>query len=91
MNAMPINRRLLEILVCPITKLPVFMLEEQKLRQLNGLIAKGTLQTMDGESISEPLQEVLITRNKNIIYRIENNIPIMLESQSIATDQIEGW
>ncbi len=88
---MPINRKLLEILVCPITKLPVFILEEQKLQKLNGLIAQGTLQTMDGESISEPLQEALITRNKNIIYRIENNIPIMLESQSIAVDQIEGW
>ena len=88
---MPINRKLLEILVCPITKLPVFILKEQKLQKLNKLISERALQTMDGESISEPLQEALITSNRNIIYRIENNIPIMLESQSIATDQIEGW
>lgn len=88
---MPINGKLLEILVCPVTKLPVFILEEQKLQKLNELIAQGALQTMDGKTILEPLQEALITRNKNIIYRIENNIPIMLESQAISVNQIERW
>lgn len=88
---MPIDRKLLEVLVCPITKLPVFVLEEQKLQKLNELISQGALQTMDGKAVSEPLQEALITRNKNVIYRIENNIPIMLESQGMAVDQIEKW
>ena len=88
---MPINRKLLEILVCPVTKLPVFMLDQDKLARLNKLIEKGDLQTMDGEVIKEPIQEALVTSNRNMIYRIENNIPVMLEDQGIASNQIEGW
>jgi uncharacterized protein YbaR (Trm112 family) len=88
---MPINRKLLEILVCPVTKLPVFMLDQDKLARLNELIAKGELQTMDGEIINKPLQEALVTSNRNMIYRIENNIPIMLEDQGIASDQVDNW
>ena len=88
---MPINRKLLEILVCPVTKLPVFMLDQDKLARLNQLIVKGELQTMDGETITEPIQEALVTSNRNMIYRIEDNIPVMLEDQGIASDQIDGW
>ncbi len=85
---MPINRELLDILVCPITKLSVAVLDKEKLEKLNELIAEGTLQTVAGETVSETLEEALITRNKNTIYRVENNIPIMLEDQGIATRQI---
>ncbi len=88
---MPIDPKLLQILVCPITKLPVFILGPDKLSRLNGMISEGKLQTMDGETIVEPLQEALITSNKNMIYRIENNIPVMLEDQGIASNQIHGW
>ncbi len=76
--------------MCPITKLPVSMLSDDRLKQLNRSIADGRVQTMDGKLITEPLQEALITRNKNMIYRIENNIPVMLEDQGIAADQIGG-
>ncbi len=82
------NRKLLELLVCPITKLSVSMVEQETLEKLNQLIAEGTLQTIDGNLISKPLEAALITRNKNIIYRIENNIPIMLEAQSISARQL---
>ncbi len=85
---MPINRKLLEILVCPITKLSVSVVDQSTLAKLNELITAGTLHNLNDEAISEPLEEALITRNKNIIYRIENNIPIMLETQGIEADQI---
>ena len=85
---MPINRKLLEILVCPITKLSVAILDGENLAKLNVLIAQGELQTMSGKAICKPLEAALITRNKNIVYRIENDIPIMLEAESIAADQI---
>ncbi len=88
---MPINRRLLEILVCPITKLPLSMVTESKLDKLNALISNSDLQTMDGNIISESLQEALITTNNKMIYRIENDIPILLEDQGISVDQVEGW
>ena len=45
----------------------------------------------DGSAINEPLQEGLVTKNKNRVYRIEQDIPVMLEDESILTDQVEGF
>jgi len=32
----------------------------------------------------------LITNNQQRIYRIDDNIPVMLEKESIPTDQFDG-
>jgi len=40
--------------------------------------------------VETPLGEGLITKNKQRIYRIDDGIPVMLEEESIAVDQIEG-
>ena len=86
---MPIDRKLLDILVCPVTKLPVYLLEPAKLEKLNQLILDKKVESLDGATIEEPLQEALITSNKSTIYRIENSIPIMLEDQGIAAGQLD--
>jgi uncharacterized protein YbaR (Trm112 family) len=87
---MPINRELLSVLVCPVTKLPVSMLDAEKLDLLNRLVSEGKIHTMDGNALESPLSEALITNNGNMIYRIDDGIPIMLEDQGIATDQMDN-
>ena len=86
---MPIDKKLLDILVCPVTKQPVFPLEPALLEKLNALVADGKIELLDGSVVSEAVQEALITRNKTTIYRVENGIPIMLEDQGIAADQLD--
>ena len=88
---MPIHRKLLEVLVCPVTKLPVNRLSEKKLKQMNDLIREGKIKTMDGNLLREPLTEALVTSNRNMVYRVEEGIPIMLEDQGIGTHQIANW
>ena len=88
---MPVDRKLLEILVCPVTKQPVSMLEASKLQRLNELVAEGQIHTLDGTAVTEPLQEALITANGNTIYRVDDSIPVMLESESIPCEQVAGW
>ncbi len=88
---MPIHRKLLEVLVCPVTKLPVNRLSEKKLKRMNDLIREGKIKTMDGNLLREPLTEALITSNRNMVYRVEEGIPIMLEDQGIGTHQIANW
>ena len=87
---MPVNRKLLDILRCPVTKQQVFPLTEQQLNAINLAIAAGNLLHADGSAIDSPLEEGLVTENKNRVYRIEQNIPIMLEDESILTDQFEA-
>ena len=88
---MPVDLKLLEILRCPVTKQQVFPLTKQQMTAINQAIAAGDLVHADGSTIDSPLEEGLVTENKNRVYRIEKDIPVMLEDESILTDQVEGF
>ena len=85
---MPISQDLLEILCCPATKTPVVMLSEEKLAKVNEKISAGGVQRVDGQPVEEPLQEGLITEDGKTIYRITDDIPIMLTGEGIDTEQL---
>ena len=87
---MPIDPKLLDILCCPISKQPVYPLGEEKLATVNAAIAERQVTQGDDTVVETPLVEGLITKNKQRIYRIDDGIPVMLEEESIAVDQIEG-
>ena len=87
---MPIDPKLLDILCCPVSKQPVFPLSEEKLATVNAAIAAGKVIQADDTIVETPLVEGLITKNKQRIYRIDDGIPVMLEEESIAVEQIEG-
>ena len=87
---MPIDPKLLDILCCPVSKQAVFPLSEEKLATVNAAIAARQVIQADGTTVETPLDEGLITKNKQWIYRIDDGIPVMLEEESIAVDQIEG-
>ena len=88
---MSIDRKLLEILVCPATKVPVKLLPRDKLAVLNRSIEAGDIQRQDGSAVSEALEAALITEDGRTLYPIEDGIPVMLEDQSIIARQVPGW
>jgi len=88
---MSVDKRLLEILVCPATKVPVKVLPKDKLKLLNKQINTGSLTYVGGEAVDAPIAEGLITEDGRMIYRVDDGIPVMLEDQGIATNQIEGF
>lgn len=88
---MPISEDLLEILCCPETKVPVEMLPADKLEKLNQQIAAGAVAYKDGSKVDKPLVEGLITEDNQTVYRIDEDIPVMLIDQAIPTRQIPDW
>ena len=88
---MTVDRKLLEILVCPISKQPVFVLSQTRLDKLNALIESGEINSLDGEQVKTPLTQALITKNEKTLYPVEEGVPIMLESKGIGTEQIKNW
>ncbi|NKC16022.1 MAG: Trm112 family protein [Gammaproteobacteria bacterium] len=88
---MPVDGKLLEILCCPITKIPVKMLSGDKLAVLNRLVEQGEARYADGSAVTEPLGEALITENGTTVYRVEEGIPVMLEEQGIPTAPLDGF
>ncbi len=88
---MPVDPKLLEILRCPITKQPVTPLSKEKLASLNKAIHMQEVNYQDGSKVDSPVEEALITQNGRTIYRVDENIPVMLEDQSIPTEQLADF
>jgi len=85
------DKRLLDILCCPVSKSPVKPLSRAQLDALNGAIARGAVQTTVGAAIGAPLQAGLISMDGKVIYRVEDDIPVMLADEAIGTTQLEGF
>ena len=66
-------------------------MSEEQLTAINDEISLGNVLQADGNVIEKSIREGLITENKNRVYRIEKNIPIMLEDESILTNQLKGF
>jgi uncharacterized protein YbaR (Trm112 family) len=86
----PITEELLAILCCPVTKVPVRMLGEKELAQVNEQITKGAVKSVDGSKVDKQLSEGLITTDKKTIYRIDEDIPVMLADVGIPVDQFDN-
>jgi uncharacterized protein YbaR (Trm112 family) len=87
---MPLDKKLLEVLCCPVTKVPVLLLEEDRLKKLNEQIEEGKVRDKEGVPLEDPVEEALITQDGKTIYLVKSSIPIMLEDKGIAADQLEG-
>lgn len=85
---MPIDRRLMDILCCPATKVSLEPLTRDRLERLNARIGEGRILYVDGSVVEKPLQEGLITQTGTTIYRVDDDIPIMLEERGIPADQL---
>ena len=85
------DKKLLEILVCPSTKAPVRLLSRDKLAILNNLIVNADVRRADGTRVDAAFSAALMTEDGRTIYEIDDDIPIMLEDQAIAANQVPGW
>jgi uncharacterized protein YbaR (Trm112 family) len=88
---MSVDKHLLEILVCPVTKAAVKLLTKDKLAILNREVEKGAMVYVDGSPVEGALDEALITEDGRTLYRVSDGIPVMLEEQGISANQIPGW
>ena len=88
---MPVNGKLLEILCCPVSKTPLIVLGRQKLDKLNSAIKSGEALFVDGEKVTDPLQEALITEDGKVVYPVQDDIPVLLEEKGIGTTQFQDF
>ena len=88
---MPIDKRLLDILCDPVTKIPVTPLGRTQLAALNSAIARGDVQNVAGAPVKDALADGLITTDGKVIYRIDDGIPVMLPDEGIGTTQLQDF
>lgn len=85
---MAVSKDLVDILCCPVTKVPVRLMTEDELKKLNSKIGDGSVMQVDGAKVTETMEEALITEDGARIYKIKESIPIMLKDQAIDAAQL---
>ena len=85
------DRKLLDILACPATRQPLAMLESRGLAALNQAIGGGAIRRVDDTPQAETLREALVTRDRKLVYRIDDGIPVLLVEEGIATGQVADF
>jgi len=85
------DKHLLDILCCPLTRTPVRLARKDELESVNRRIREGGLPTASGKMTRSVLSEALITRDGKTIYRIEDGIPVMLADEAISTQSLDDF
>lgn len=85
------DRKLLDLLVCPITRQSLSLLDSRGLQALNDAIQAGGVVRGDGSAQTEAVREALVTRDRKTVYRIDDGIPVLLAEEAVATAQVAGF
>ena len=65
---MLMDKNLLDIVCCPVTRLPLEILDATRLDTLNAAISNGNLTNASDEPVAEPVAEALISRDGRLVY-----------------------
>jgi uncharacterized protein YbaR (Trm112 family) len=82
------DKKLLDIICCPLTKLPLEVLDNERLTRLNAAIEAGAIRNHASESSPAALEEALVTRDGRLVYPVREGIPVLLEEESIDRNQL---
>ena len=83
------DKRLLNILRCPVTHKGLSLAKRDTLERVNGAIDAGSLVNRDGAKLEEALSEALVTDDGKLLYPINDGIPVLLESESVSLEQLD--
>jgi uncharacterized protein YbaR (Trm112 family) len=83
------EKRLLNLLRCPVTHKGLSLARREMLGRINAAIEAGEMSNRDGTVLAESLSEALITDDSKLLYPIVNGIPVLLEGESISLGQLE--
>ncbi|MDA0679458.1 MAG: hypothetical protein O3A13_02410 [Proteobacteria bacterium] len=82
------DKKLLSILCCPVTHKGLSLARADLLASVNAAIGARQLSNRDGIVLENSLQEALVTDDGKTMYPIDDGIPVLLEGEAIAIDQV---
>ena len=86
---MSFDQRLLDIICCPATHMPLRLMPEATLAALNTRIESGRLRYRDDSPVTQPLEQALMTDDERLAYPVRDDIPFLLEEQGILIAQLD--
>lgn len=85
------DKRLLELLCCPVSKLPLKPIGHSQLQALNRAIAEGGVVRVGGQAQQAAIDDALIRADGQVIYVIDDGIPVLLADEAIGTTQFTDF
>lgn len=82
------DKKLLSILVCPVTHKGLLPARADQLASINEAISAGRLSNHDGNVLKDSLKEALLTSDGKTMYPVDDGIPVLLEGEGVALDQL---
>lgn len=77
------DKKLLDILVCPVTGVPLTPLTAEQRDALNARVRDKTLRYADDSPVETPIEDGLITTDGRTVYRVDDDIPVLLPDRGI--------
>lgn len=83
------DKKLLDILCCPIGRHTLLPLPSERLAALNAGIRQSRIRQQDGKIPEQPVRDALLSADGKWIYRIDDGIPVLLADEAIAAAQLD--
>ncbi len=84
------NEKILKLICCPSSKKQLKILDEESLNNLNHAISAGLIKNNQGKILKDEIEQALITEDYELAYIVRDDIPVLLENESIKMNQLEN-
>ncbi len=81
-----VDPQLLNILVCPETRMPLRVADDGLIAQLNREVAAGRLRNRSGQTVEGTIEGGLIRQDGAVLFPIRDGIPVMLIDEAIPLE-----
>ena len=84
------NEKILKLICCPSSKKQLKILNEESLTNLNQAISAGLIKNNQGKILKDKIEQALITEDHELAYIVRDDIPVLLENESIKMNQLDN-
>jgi uncharacterized protein YbaR (Trm112 family) len=90
MTSTMLTTNLIHILRCPEDHTELTLADDDLVKRVNTAIREGRLQNRAGTHFEQPLDGGLVRADGRVMYPIIDGIPVLLQGDGIALDQLDN-
>ena len=85
---MSFDTALLDIVCCPVTRLPLEVMPATRAERLNSMIGEHRIRNREGETVDGTAEQWLMTRDGKLAYPVRDGIPVLIDDQGVELAQL---